>query len=171
MKKDEVIKRYGKAAWEKKLEQRRARYKAHPLEEKARNNKYREEHKEEANAATRKWREEHPEQVLENNKRSSQEKCRTNGKYYDKKLVYKRTGIPGDKNRIRNKHNKQYHPYKDIIAQDSQIHHEWIPPTDEYRGVALVEADAHMHGFVDVIAILDGEITVLTEEQIANGGV
>lgn len=55
-----------------------------------------------------------------------------------------------------------------IIAPDSQLHHEWVPETCEYRGVALVEAEQHMHGFVDVI--VDGEITRLTEEQIRNGG-
>jgi hypothetical protein len=67
------------------------------------------------------------------------------------------------------KHAHQYKPYKDSIAPDSQIHHEWVPETAEYRGVALVEAEQHMHGFVDVIEILAGKITLLTEEEIKNG--
>ena len=68
------------------------------------------------------------------------------------------------------KHAKQYKPCKAIIATDSQLHHEWIPKTAEYRGLALVEKDQHMHGFVDVIKILDGKITLLTEEEVKNGG-
>jgi hypothetical protein len=84
-------------------------------------------------------------------------------------LEYNRTGIPGEKTRIRYKHGREWKPYKDIIAPDSQIHHEWVPETAEYRGVALVEKDAHMHGFVDVIEILDGEITLLTEEEVKMG--
>lgn len=80
-----------------------------------------------------------------------------------------RTGIQGDKNKIRMKHAHQYKPYKMIIALESQIHHEWVPDTPEYRGVALVEKDQHMHGFVDVIEILDGKITLLTEEEVKRG--
>lgn len=150
MKKAERIARYGEAAWEKHLEQKRAYYKAH---------------KEERNAATKNYHEEHPEQVIANN----QEIHRKGGSRYAKHLEYKRTGIPGDKNKIRSKHANLYKPYKDIIAPDSQIHHEWVPKTDEYTGVALVEKEAHMHGFVDVIQILDGEITLLTEEEVRRG--
>ena len=35
-----------------------------------------------------------------------------------------------------------------------------------YRGLALVEADQHTHGFIDVIKILDGEITIFTEAEL-----
>jgi hypothetical protein len=77
-----------------------------------------------------------------------------------------RTGLQGARNKIRLKHRNQYRPYKQIIAPDSQIHHEWIPKTAEYRGLALVEANAHQYGIVDVIQILDGKITLLTEEQV-----
>jgi hypothetical protein len=136
MNKEERIKRYGEEAYEKKLEQNRER--------------------------NEKWQEEHPEEVIANN----QEIHRRGGKYYDKHLKDNRTGLRGDRNRIRKKHAKQYKPYKDIIAPDSQIHHEWVPRTSEYTGMALVEKDAHMHGFVDVIEILDGKITLLTEEEV-----
>ena len=37
---------------------------------------------------------------------------------------------------------------------------------EEYRSTALVEADQHMHGIVDVIEILEGKIRFLTEEEI-----
>lgn len=171
MKKAETIKRYGEAAYEKLLAQGRAYYKANKEQEKVRTKRYYEEHKEEEEyrekkkARAKKYDEEHPEQVKANN----QEKCRKGGKYYEKHLIDSQTGLRGDRNRIRKKHAHQYKPYKDIIAPESQLHHEWIPKTAEYRGVALVEADAHMHGFVDVIEILDGKITLLTEEEVKRG--
>jgi hypothetical protein len=166
MKKEERIARYGEEAYERYLEQRRAWGKAHKKEEKARKKKYREEHKEEAKAQTKRWQEEHPEKVKANSTRSSQEQGRKGGKYYDITLEDNRTGLRGERNKIRTKHGKQYRPYKMIIAPDSQIHHEWIPDTSEYRGVALVEAEQHMHGIVDVIEILEGSITLLTEEEV-----
>jgi hypothetical protein len=108
---------------------------------------------------------EHPEQVIANH----QEECRKGGKYYKHKLEHDQTGLRGDRNRIRVKHANQYRPYKYIIAPDSQLHHEWVPDTSEYRGVALVEAYQHMHGFVDVIEILEGKIALLTEEEVRKG--
>jgi hypothetical protein len=80
-----------------------------------------------------------------------------------------RTGLQGARNKIRGRHSHEYKPYKAIIAPESQLHHEWLPDSPEYRGLALVEADPHMHGFVDVIEILDGEITLLTEEEVRKG--
>jgi hypothetical protein len=142
MKKDEIIRRYGEAAYEKKLEQNCER--------------------------NRKYTEENPEQVIANNQRSNHEQSRKGGKHYAKKLEDDQTGLRGERQKIRMEHGKQYRPYKAIIAPESQIHHEWIPRTSEYRGIALVEADAHMHGFVNVIEILKGKITLLTEEQVRN---
>lgn len=78
-------------------------------------------------------------------------------------------GNQGERNKIRMKHANQYRPFKQIIAPDSQIHHEWIPETAEFRGVALVEKDQHMHGFIDVIKILEGKITLLSEKEIKGG--
>jgi hypothetical protein len=74
MKKEERIARYGEAAYEKRLEQGRERYKAN---------------KEKENARSKKYREEHPEKVPPNNHEGS----RKDGKYYDKQLVYQHTGI------------------------------------------------------------------------------
>jgi hypothetical protein len=150
MKKEEVIAKYGEAAWQRHLAQRRA---------------YKEEHLEQENARDKKYCEEN----REKRRADHQEECRKGGKRYEKKLKHQRTGIPGAKTRIRCKHAREYRPYKDIIAPASQIHHEWIPDTSEYRGIALVETDQHMHGFVDVIEILKGEITLLTEEEVKNG--
>lgn len=66
----------------------------------AQNRAYHKIHKEEDNARTRKYQEEHPEQARAND----QEACRKGGKRYNKMLAYSRTGIPGDKRRIRRKH-------------------------------------------------------------------
>jgi hypothetical protein len=165
MKKAEIIERYGEGEYKRRLEQRRAGYIANRAEEKAYQKKYKEEHPEEVIAADKKYREEHPEEVKANH----QEQNRKGGKHYAKHLKDQHTGLQGARNKIRSKHARQYKPYKQIIAPESQIHHEWVPKTDEYRGVALVEKDAHMHGIVDVIEILDGEITLLTEEQIKKG--
>jgi hypothetical protein len=150
MKKAEIIKRHGEEAWQKHLAQQRAYYKAH---------------REEDNARSKKYREENPEKEKAHNHEGS----RKGGRRYDKQLKYQHTGLRGDRTAIRRKHAHQYKPYKDIIAPDSQIHHEWVPQTDEYRGVALVEKEQHQYGIVDVIQILDGEITLLTEEEIRKG--
>ena len=156
MKKEEIIAKYGEAAYETILAQRRAYHKAHKEEE---------EYREKANAAAKKYVEENPEKI----KANQHEANRKGGKRYARKLEYITTGLQGERNKIRYKHGNQYRPYKQIIAPDSQIHHEWVPNMSDYRGVALVEADQHMHGFVDVIEILEGKITLLTEEEVKRG--
>ena len=150
MKKKEFIKRYGKVAYEKMQAQNRA---------------WQEEHPEQAKAATTKWQEEHPDQMTA----THHEQNRKGGSHYEKWLKYKQTGLPGERNRIRMMHGREWRQYKSIIAPHSQIHHEWVPGTSEYNGVALVEKDQHMHGFVDVIEIPEGKITRLTEEAIREG--
>ena len=75
-------------------------------------------------------------------------------------------GIPHEKELIRQKHSRKWTLYKKIIAPESQQHHQWLPGTADYIGVALVEKDQHMHGYIDVIQILEGEITLFTEEEI-----
>ena len=150
MNKAGYIKRYGEAAYEKMLQQSSA---------------WQAQHREEANINHKKWDVANPDKVLADN----QEHSRKGGKYYEKYLEHKRTGIYGEKERIRSKHARRYRSYKKIIALDSQIHHEWIPETADFRGVALVEKDQHMHGYIDVIQILEGRITLLTEEKIKEG--
>jgi len=166
MKKEDIIARGGEAAWEKHLAQCRGYYKAHREQEKARVKKWKEEHREQAKAAVKKWQEEHQEQVIANH----QEGNRKGGRSYAKHLEYTQTGIPGERHKIRTKHGREWKRYKNIIAPESQIHHEWVPKTAKYRGVALVEKDQHMHGIVDVIEILEGKITLLTEEEVRKGG-
>jgi hypothetical protein len=163
---DDFIAAHGIEAYEKRLAQMRAYHEAHKEEDNARAKKYKEEHLEEEKAYNKEWREEHPEKGIAAN----QELCRKGGRRYEKMLKYQTTGLRGERNKIRMKHSRQYKPYKDIIAPDSQLHHEWCPQSASYTGLALVEADQHMYGFIDVIEILAGKITLFTEEEIRNGG-
>jgi hypothetical protein len=179
MTKDEFITKYGEDVYNNRQVQSRAWQKAHPeaanLASKKWNKKHPEvcrraskkwsdAHPEEAHAAVEKWRVEHPEVV----RASNQERGRKGGKHYMKTLEYYRTGIPGERKRIRTKHQIHYRPYKKMIAPNSQLHHQWVPGTSNYTGLALVEADQHMHGIINVIEILEGKITLLTEEEIRN---
>ena len=95
-----------------------------------------------------------------------EEHGRKGGKYYLKWRKYQITGLRSARNVIRTMHRRHWRNYKTIIAPDSQIHHEWVPGTSNYNGVALVEKDQHRHGIIDVIQILDGDITLLTEKEI-----
>lgn len=112
------------------------------------------------------WVERHPVQFQANVRKQSREQNHKGDKFYAAKLRYKRTGTQGKRSQIRTKHGNFYRVYKQIIAPESQIHHEWIPGTPNFRGVALVEKDKHLHGFIDVIRILEGVITLLTEAEI-----
>ena len=114
----------------------------------------------------RQWQAVNPERVKVNN----QESCQKGGKHYEATLKWHTTGLSGEREKVRKRHGYRYRQYKKIIAPDSQLHHEWIPETANYRGMALVEADQHMHGFIDVIQILEGKITVFTEAEIKIGG-
>ena len=105
------------------------------------------------------WRVLNPIKVKENN----HELGNIGGKYYEKNQFNKQHGLRHEKELIRMTHRNLYRPFKRIISPETQIHHEWIPGTSDYTGVALVEKDPHMHGFIDVIQILEGEITLLTE--------
>jgi hypothetical protein len=109
----------------------------------------------------RQWAEANPEKI----KAKDHERNRKGGKYYDKKRAYLKMGVPGERNIVRTIHARRWRKYKRIIAPDSQIHHEWLSGTSRYRGIALVERDAHQHGIIDVIEILEGAITVLLEER------
>ena len=147
MKKDEYIKEYGEAAYEKMLQQ---------------NRDWNKKNCERARETSKLWAATNPEKTIAHNREVSHK----GGKYYERHQKYFSTGLPHEKNLVRKKHGYLYRPYKRIIAPDSQLHHEWSPGTADYTGVALVEKDAHIHGFVDVIRILEGEITLLTEAEI-----
>ena len=137
MKKEEFIKKYGEERYEKFKEQ------------------------------ISEWRKKYPASVRAHHQNWGRKHSRKDGQYHKEGRTYQTTGIPHAKNIIRSKHRDRWRQFKQIIAPESQIHHEWISGTSNYTGVALVEKDQHMHGFIDVIQILEGEITPLTEAAIA----
>lgn len=145
MKKTEYIKKYGEAGYEVVLQ---------------RTIEWRKNNPEKMKAGGVNWRKTHPEKV----KANDQARSRKGGKRYKQRRQHQMTGIPHKKELVRCKH--KWTSFKKIIAPGSQIHHEWIPGTANYTGVALVEKDQHMHGFIDIIQILEGEITLLTEAEI-----
>lgn len=149
MNKEEYIRRYGIAAYEKILQQNRDRNKAHP---------------EEMKASADNWKACNPEKVKAHN----QEQSRKEGKYYENHKLSHKEGLSGEKERVRGKAHRIWTPYKKIIDPEglTQLHHQWLSNSAEYTGLALVEKGQHMHGYVDVIQILEGEITLLTEAEI-----
>jgi len=160
--KDDYIAKFGEDKYNKRLAQRREGGANLPGGEKGRSKDIREADPEKWRAYYRERSRKNPEKVKEQGRQVS----RKTGKYYKKKQIYKQTGLSGERERTRMRDAYYWRPYKRIIAPQSQIHHQWIPETSNYTGLALVEADAHMHGFVDVIQILEGEITLLTEKEI-----
>lgn len=182
MKKEDHIRKYGQESYEKMLQRGREWKKAHREELMTRDRKWRETHQGERNAQSREWRETHREYVKttsaewykthpEEVKQRNQEVDRKGGKYYEKHNTWRMQGIPHDRDLVRMKHRRKWRSYKQIIAPETQLHHQWLPDTANYRGVALVEKNQHMHGFIDVIQILEGEITLLTETEVRTGGI
>ena len=174
MNKEAFIAQYGEVAYAKILAKRNARKKAwyeeHPeaLVEKNRRNaawmkKWRDEHLEEAHRRAVEWKRNNPEKV----KKHDREISRKGGRYYEQAKRRGANGIPNEKKKIRSAHGTKYFKYKQIIAPDSHLHHNWRNDgTAGYDGVALVEADQHMHGFIDVIEVLEGKITLFSEKEI-----
>lgn len=165
MKKEEFIERYSEAAYEKRLQQARDRYVEHREEENARDKEWYAGHREEEIARSLKWQKANPDKV----KAIHQEANRKGGKYYEKRLEYNRTGLQGERRDIRNKHNILYRDIKQA-APNSVFHHEWIPGTANYRGVALVDKELHQRGIINVIKILEGKITLFREREIKEQG-
>ena len=147
MKKEDYIEKYGEDAYGKQQEQTRNWQSVHPAR---------------VLENARIWAINNPEKVLARN----HEMCRKDGKRYERYRKIETTGLRGARNCIRKGHAQRWRKFKKIIAPDSQLHHQWIPGTADYAGVALVEQDQHLHGFIDVIEILEGEITLLTEAEI-----
>lgn len=111
---------------------------------------------------SREWHHKHPDRA----KAFNDELNRKGGKYYEKGRLAQSTGIQGERNKVRRRDGNRFRKHKRFFAQESQIHHQWIPGTAEHTGIALVEKDKHMHGIIDVIFILAGEITLSTEERL-----
>ena len=153
MKKVEVIERLGEEEWERRLKSSR---------------RWRAENRDRAVDSTKQWRITNPEKVKKDNEVNNLETNRRGGKYYERHKQSQMVGIPHEKTLIRQKHQRRWTPLKRIIAPNSELHHQWQMGTANYDGVALVEKDQHRYGIIDVIQILEGEITLLTEEEIRN---
>ena len=160
--KDEYIAKHDEAAYVRRLTQRKKWGELLSGGEKQRSQDRRDADPEKEHESCRAWREKNPEKVKANGRNVS----RKGGAGYEKKRIYKQTGIPGERERIRMRHGYHWRPYKKLVAPNSELHHEWVPKTSEYRGLALVERDAHRYGRIDVIQVLSGEITLLTEKDI-----
>ena len=112
---------------------------------------------------TKQWCVTHPKRK----KAQCQEQCRKGGKHYEyHNKQYRMTGVPHKKLLIRSNHGRIWKKHKQIIAPESQLHHQWLPETANYTGMALVEKEQHQYGFIDVIQILEGGITLFTETEI-----
>jgi hypothetical protein len=112
-------------------------------------------------ASAREWKRKHPKIVREHSHQSN----RKGGKYYIRHLQYQHSGLQGERNKIRAMHARRWSKYKNRIAPNSQIHHAWRHNSSDFDGVALVETNAHRHGVIDVILILEGNVTLLIEEN------
>ena len=187
MKKEEYIQRYGQAGYTKMGQQNCDRHTQHREEDNARSKRWREanpdavkewrtEHREKAKAYCKQWHAQHREEAnsisqawyaanQDKAKENSQEANRKGGKYYAHKQNYMKTGLQGERNIIRTKHQKQYYAIKQATS-NSVFHHEWIFGTARYRGVALVDKGAHENGIIKVIKVLEGKITLFTEKEI-----
>ena len=179
--KAEYIERYGEEAWQKRLEEnkewertnrerrRKTGYiKLHGEEAWQMKLEKRKETRKSGNASyereleqQKEWREKNHDKI----EAYMHERSRKGGKYYKKMLEDNKIGLRGERNKVRSRHRQRWSSYKKIIAPDSVIHHAWVDNSAAYTGVALVEKDQHQHGYIDVIKILDGKITLLTEEQ------
>ena len=160
--KEDYIAEFGEAAYNKKLAQRKE-WGQNLLGGEAQRSRYRRAaDPEKWRGYSKEWRRNHPEKAIEYGRQVS----RKGGKFYEKKQKYKQTGIPGERERTRMRHGYYWRKYKNFVAPESQLHHQWVPNTADYTGLALVEKDAHQYGRIDVIQILEGEITLLTEKEI-----
>ena len=149
MNKEEFIRKYGEVAYGRALE---------------RNRNWQKHHREKVNITREVWRKSNPDKVMAHNRTCNREHLK-GGKLYKHVQKYKTTELQGERNRIRKRHARLYRVIKQATP-NSVFHHEWLFGTAEYRGVALVEKEAHKNGIIKVIKVLEGEITVFTEKEI-----
>jgi hypothetical protein len=98
---------------------------------------------------SRDWRDAHPENYEKWRKQIA------DWRYFNFKKVREYAQKTKHKYRVRNviraKHSKIYQKYRHIIAQGTRLCYLWIPKTDEYKCIALVETDQLQYPFKDVI--------------------
>lgn len=110
------------------------------------------------------WWKAHPEKLEE----YAKERNRPGGRYYGTVLRKNKEGLRHKRANRRSRDGQKYRHYKKIIDPNglTQLHHSWYGGSAECEGVALVEKEQHQHGYIDVIEILEGNITILTEDEI-----
>ena len=63
-----------------------------------------------------------------------------------------------EKHNIRNHHQRKYKPLRRMFP-GAVIHHQWIGKSSLYDGVALVDGKLHHSNIIEIIRLLEGEIT------------
>ena len=113
------------------------------------------------------WKKKNPEKT----KRYAAERNRVGGKHYLEARRKNMEGLRHERAKRRSRDAKKYHLYKKVIDPTglTQVHHSWYSNSVECEGLALVEKDQHQHGYIKVIQILEGEITLFTEEFLRGG--
>ena len=79
-------------------------------------------HRKETNTCERAWAKRNPGKI----KTYDRETSHKGGKYYEKHKLAHKEGLPGEKERVRGKHQRMWTPFKRIIAPESQLHHQWV---------------------------------------------
>ena len=74
---------------------------------------------------------------------SRKQRMHKGGTHYEKEKEYNRTGLRGERHRIRCIHRKAYRLFKKFFGIDTNIHHEWIPGTAKYRSICVLEVEDH----------------------------
>ena len=163
MNKEERVKRYGAAAYERRSQQSRDWEKTHREEHNASNLKWVMANPTKAKLSNQKWCAANPDKV----KARDQEYRRKGGKYFESTLKYNTTELRRERNSIRERHRREYCHIKGATP-NSVLHHEWIPGTSKYRGVVLVDKELHQRGIIKVIKLLEGEVTLFLEKEVKN---
>ena len=124
----------------------------------------RKKYNEEVNAIEQRWKKSNLEKDKAKKDRERVLRYTKGGDKYEENCEYRRTGIQGERNKIRRRDRRTWQPFKNFIALDTEVHHAWIKGTANYNGVAIV--DKSEHGIINPILILENSILICpTGEQ------
>ena len=78
------------------------------------------------------------------------------------------TGLQGLRHKIRTRDNRNKYIkwLRRGLVGDFQIHHEWIPETDNYLFSALVDTTEHQHGIIKPIIILEDNRIDISQDSL-----
>jgi len=94
-------------------------------------------------------------------KEISMNQSRKGGKYYEHMLQYERIGLRRERKIVRNRHRLRWNKHKGNWFTETEIHHEWLEGTANYRGIAIVDKTEHQHGIINPIEILEGTVGLI----------